>query len=312
MEYKDYYKVLGVSRQARQDEIKKAYRKLAMQYHPDRNPDNKEAENKFKEINEAYQALGDPEKRSHYDRLGSEYAQWQQQGAPGGFNWGQWTTGRPGPGPGNVRVEYSGNMDDLFSQEGGFSDFFQQIFGGLGGFGGQRSAQSMRQPVYEQPVTISLEEALHGGTRLMQVDGRRLEVKIPAGATAGTRIRMAGAGPAAPGSQASDIYLVVNVAEDPRFTVSEEDLHTEVETDLFTAVLGGELRVPTLDGDVILKVPAGTQPGQSIRIKGRGMPKRKNKKERGDLFAKIKVRIPNKLTPKQRELFEKLSDESKD
>ena len=312
MEYKDYYKMLGVGRQASQGEIKKAYRKLAMQYHPDRNPDNKEAENKFKEINEAYQALGDPEKRSHYDRLGSEYAQWQRQGAPGGFNWGQWTTGRQGQGPGNVRVEYAGNMDDLFGQEGDFSDFFQQIFGGLGGFGEQRSAQSIRQPVYEQPVTISLEEALHGATRLMQVDGRRLEVKIPAGATTGTRIRIAGAGPAARGGPATDIYLVVNVAEDPRFTISGEDLHTEVETDLFTPVLGGELRVPTLDGDVILKVPAGTQPGQSIRIKGKGLPKRKNKKERGDLFAKIKVRIPNKLTPKQRELFEKLSAESKD
>ncbi len=310
MEYKDYYKMLGVGRQASQDEIKKAYRKLAMQYHPDRNPNNIEAENKFKEINEAYQALGDPEKRSHYDGLGSEYAQWQRQGAPGGFNWGQWTTGRPGQSPGNVRVEYAGNMDELFGQEGGFSDFFQQIFGGMGGE--QRSVRSARQSAYEQPVSISLEEALHGGTRLMQVDGRRLEVKIPAGATTGTRIRMTGAGPAARGGQGSDIYLVVNVAEDPRFTISGEDLHTEAETDVFTAVLGGELRMPTLDGDVILKVPAGTQPGQSIRIKGKGLPKLKNKKERGDLFAKIKVRIPKQLTPKQRELFEKLSSESKD
>jgi len=310
MEYKDYYRMLGVGRQASQAEIKKAYRKLAMQFHPDRNPNNKEAESKFKEINEAYQALGDPEKRSHYDQLGSEYAQWQRQGAPGGFNWGQWTTGRPGQG--NVRVEYAGDMDDLFGQEGGFSDFFQQIFGGLGGVGQPGRIRPARRPAYEQPVTISLEEAYHGGTRLMQVEGRRLEVKIPAGAGTGTRIRMAGAGPAGRGTQASDIYLVVNVAEDPRFTLSGEDLQTEVEVDVVTAVLGGELRVPTLDGDVILKVPAGTQPGQSIRIKGKGLPRLKTNKERGDLFAKIRVRIPKQLTPKQRDLFEKLSNESKD
>jgi len=310
MEYKDYYKTLGVGRQASQAEIKKAYRKLAMQFHPDRNPDNKEAESKFKEINEAYQALGDPEKRSHYDRLGSEYTQWQRQGAPGGFNWGQWTTGQQGQrqGPGNVRVEYAGNMDDLFGQEGGFSDFFQQIFGGLGGFREPNRGQPARQPAYEQPVTISLEEAFHGGKRLMQMDGRRLEVKIPAGAVSGTRIRMAGAGPAGRGGQGSDIYLVVDVAADPRFTLSGEDLHTEVETELVTAVLGGDLRVPTLDGDVILKVPAGTQPGQSIRIKGKGLPNLKKNKERGDLFAKIKVRIPKKLSQEQRELFEKLSE----
>jgi curved DNA-binding protein len=309
MEYKDYYKTLGVGRQASQAEIKKAYRKLAMQFHPDRNPDNKEAESKFKEINEAYQALGDPEKRSHYDRLGSEYAQWQRQGAGGGFNWGQWTSGQQGQrqSPGNVRVEYAGNMDDLFGQEGGFSDFFQQIFGGLGGRESGRGRPA-RQPAYEQPVTITLEEAFHGGKRLMQMDGRRLEVKIPAGAVSGTRIRMSGAGPAGRGGQGSDIYLVVDVAPDARFTVSGEDLHTEVETELVTAVLGGELRVPTLEGDVILRVPAGTQPGQSIRIKGKGLPKLKSNKERGDLFAKIKVRIPKELSPKQRELFEKLSE----
>ncbi|MEX2144006.1 MAG: J domain-containing protein [Anaerolineales bacterium] len=309
MEYKDYYKALGVSRKASQDELKKAYRKLALQHHPDRNPNNIEAENKFKEINEAYQVLSDPEKRGHYDRLGSEYAQWQRQGAPaGGFNWGQWSAGRPG----NVRVEYAGDMDDLFGQGGGFSDFFQQIFGGMsGGFTAPRG-RTARQQAFEHPVSISLEEAFRGGTRLMQVDGKRLEVKIPAGVRSGSRIRMAGAGPANPGGRASDIYLVINVAEDPRFTVSGEDLQTEVETDLYTAVLGGELRVPTLDGDVILKVPAGTQPGQSIRIKGKGLPRQKLNKEHGDLFAKIKVRIPQQLTASQRELFEKLSGETKD
>src|SRR3990172_879617 len=307
MEYKDYYKILGVSRGTSQDEIKKAYRKLALQYHPDRNPNNKAAEEKFKEANEAYQVLSDPEKRAHYDQLGSAYSQWQQRGAPGGFNWGQWSTG----GPGDVHVEYSGDMDELFGQMGGFSDFFQQIFGGTGGFEPGmrrgRAAQPARQTAYEQPVTISLEEAYHGGTRLMQLDGRRLEVKIPAGARTGTKVRMAGVGPAGPGGQPSDIYLVVDVADDPRFARQGDDLTTEVEVDLYTAVLGGETRVPTLDGQVVLKIPAGTQPGQSIRLKGRGMPQLKNSKVRGDLFAKIKVRLPKNLTDKQRKLFEELA-----
>ena len=308
MEYKDYYQVLGVGRQASKDEIKKAYRKLALQYHPDRNPNNKEAENKFKEANEAYQVLSDPEKRSHYDRLGADYSRWQQTGGRGGFDWGQWATGQPG----NVRVEYSGDIDELFGQGGGFSDFFQQIFGGMGSFETRgRRSQAARQPAYEQPVTVSLEEAFHGGTRLMQLDGRRLEVKIPAGARTGTKIRMAGAGPATRGGQPSDIYLVIQVADDPRFTREGDDLTTEVEVDLYTAVLGGETRVPTLDGQVVLKIPAGTQPGQSIRLKGRGMPQLKNSKVRGDLFAKIKVRLPKNITSEQRRLFEELAGGSK-
>ncbi|MFZ5818545.1 MAG: DnaJ domain-containing protein, partial [Chloroflexota bacterium] len=153
MDYKDYYQTLGVGRNANADEIRKAYRKLAMQYHPDRNPGDKQAEERFKEINEAYQVLNDPQKRAHYDRLGSAYSTWQQRGAPGGFDWGQWAGGG---GPGGVRVEYGGDLNDLFG-EGLFSEFFRTIFGG-GGMGG--AAQAM--PAYQQPVEISLEEAYHG------------------------------------------------------------------------------------------------------------------------------------------------------
>jgi curved DNA-binding protein len=306
MEYKDYYEILGVGRQASQDEIKKAYRKLALQYHPDRNPDNKTAEDKFKEANEAYQVLSDKEKRAHYDRLGADYSRWQQTGGRGGFDWNQWTTSRPG----GVRVEYSGNPEDLFG-EGRFSDFFQQIFGGLGGFGSQTSDRTAVQPAYEQPVTVSLEEAFHGATRLMQLDGRRLEVKIPAGARDGTKVRMAGIGPAGRNGKPSDIYLVIDVADDSRFARDGDDLTTEVDVDLYTAVLGGETRVPTLDGQVVLTVPAGTQPGQSIRLKGRGMPQLKDPKQRGDLFAKIRVRLPKNLTAEQRKLFEELAGGSR-
>lgn len=296
MEYKDYYKTLGVERNASPDEIKKAYRKLALQFHPDRNPNNKAAEDKFKEANEAYQVLSDPEKRGHYDELGSAYSQWQNRGGQGGFDWGQWASNGA---PGGVRVEYSGDMDDLFGQMGGFSDFFQQIFGGGTAQGTRRRA--VRQPAYEQPVTISLEEAFKGGERLMQLDGRRIEVKIPAGAQTGTRVRMAGIGP-----QESDVYLAINVADDPRFERDGDDLRTEVETDLYTAVLGGEVQVPTLEGKLVLKIPAGTQPGQSFRLKGKGMPGLKSK-ERGDLFAKIKVRIPKELSAEERKLFERLA-----
>lgn len=307
MEYKDYYKILGVERKASQDEIKKAYRKLALQFHPDHNPNDKTAEEKFKDINEAYQVLGDKDKRARYDQLGSEYSRWQNQGGQGGFDWSRWTSGAPGGQPGgNVRVEYAGNVEDIFGDMGGFSDFFQQIFGGgMGGFGQARQGRgrrAARQPqALEQPVTVSLDEAYRGGKRLMQLDGKRLEVSIPAGAKSGTKVRMSGAGPSG-----ADIYLVVDVADDPRFKRNGDDLTTEVETDLYTAVLGGEVKVPTMDGQVILKVPAGTQPGQSIRLKGKGMPRLKSK-ERGDLFAKIKVHLPKKLTDEQRKLFEQLA-----
>lgn len=300
MEYKDYYKVLGVGRGASQDEIKKAYRKLALQFHPDRNPNDKQAEDKFKEINEAYQVLGDAEKRAHYDRLGSAYTQWERGGGQGGgFDWGRWANRGNG-----TRVEFSGDPADVFGgRMGGFSDFFEQIFGGMGGFS-QTATRTRPAAAYEQPVTITLEEAFHGGARLLQLDGKRLEVKIPAGAQTGTKIRMAGA------ANGGDLYLVVDVAADPRFERQGDDLHTQVETDLYTAAAGGEVRVPTLDGEMILKVPAGTQPGQSFRLKGKGMPKLKNPKARGDLYAEVGVRIPKNLTEEEKEFLKGLAQRS--
>ena len=305
MEYKDYYEILGVPRKASKEDIKKAYRKLALQYHPDRNPNDKSAEDKFKEVNEAYQVLSDVQKRAHYDQLGSAYSQYQRRGGtPGGFDWGQWTAS----GPGGVHVEYSGDLGEMFEGLGGFSDFFQEIFGGMGGFGGQQQTRrrAVRQPVIEQPVSVSLEEAFRGTTRLMQLDGKRLEVKIPQGARSGTKIRM----PASGTGQAADIYLVVDVTDDPRFARDGDDLKTEVEIDLFTTVLGGEVTVPTMDGNVALKIPAGSQPGQSFRIRGRGMPTLKGN-ERGDLYAKLKVRMPKDLTDEERKLFEQLAGRMK-
>jgi curved DNA-binding protein len=306
MDYKDYYQILGVDKKTSQAEVKKAYRTLALQYHPDRNPGDSQAEEKFKEINEAYQVLGDKDKRAKYDQLGSAYNQWERGGGQGGFDWDQW---QQSGGPGGVRVEYSGDIDDLFGGAGGFSDFFQQIFGGGGGFDprraqGQARGRTRQPQAYEQPVTISLEEAYRGSQRQLNVDGKTLQVKIPAGAKDGTKVAMRGAGP-----QGSDIYLVMDVAPDPRYTRKGDNLHSEFELDLYTAVLGGEVAVPTMNGEVKLHIPAGTQPGQSFRLKGKGMPNLKNPQQHGDLLAKAKVRLPKRLTSEQKRLFKELAEQ---
>jgi curved DNA-binding protein len=306
MEYKDYYKILGVERSASKEEIKRAYRKLAMKTHPDRNPGNAKAEERFKEINEAYQVLSDPEKKSRYDQLGESYSQWQQGGAPaGGFNWDDWVTQSPSR---NVRV---GGLEDILGSD--FSEFFRSIFGGAPDMGvpasGRGATQRIRRaaaPHYDQEVTISLTEAYQGTTRRIDLDGRRLEVKIPPGAKTGTKVRVANTIPTGAGNQKGDLYLVIQVADDPHYEVMGNDLHTEVAIDLFAAVLGGEVTVPTPSGNVVLTIPAGIQPGQSIRLAGRGIPRLNSPSNKGDLYAHIKVKIPHDLTPQQRELFQEL------
>ena len=293
MEYKDYYKILGVDRKASDDDIRKAYRKLAKQHHPDYNPNNKQAEERFKEINEAYEVLSDAKKRSHYDRLGSDYSQWQRRGNPGDFNWDQYGGGFPG----GTRV----NMDDLnemFGGAGGFSDFFQTIFG----MGGARNAARSQPQGYQQELEITLEEAYKGTTRLIQSDGKEKQVRIPAGVRTGSKVRVAGAGP-----QGLDLYLIVDVAEDNRFERRGNDLHTTATINVFTAILGGEAEVDTFEGKIKLGIPAGTQPEQVFRLAGRGMPHVKNAKEKGDLFVRVKVQIPKYLSAKQRELLEEAS-----
>lgn len=309
MEYKDYYKILGVDKKASEDEVKKSYRKLAMKYHPDRNPGDKAAEEKFKEINEAYEVLRDKQKRARYDQLGESYTRWQQTGGqPGNFNWDDWFVNNPG-GARTTQV----NVEDLFGH-GGFSDFFASIFGGMGGMGAdplrgsartatRRGASSQAPAEFQQPVQITLEEAFHGATRVLQLDNRRLEGKIPAGAKTGTKVRLAGV---APGG--GDLFLVVEVLPNSRFERKDNDLYTDVNVDLYTAVLGGQAKVPTMTGEVMLKIPAGTQPGQKIRLSGRGMPHLRSPQTFGDLYAVIKVQLPRQLNAEQRSLFEKLRD----
>ncbi len=321
MDYKDYYKTLGVERSANADEIKKAYRKLAMKYHPDRNQGNKQSEDKFKEINEAYEVLSDPQKRGRYDQLGESYSSWQQGGAQGGFNWNDWinqSQQQSGRGGATYRVDTTG-FDDLFG--GGFSDFFNAVFGGgmagnaarTSSRGNSSTAQTTRlDPRHaaarqlEHQVSISLDEAFRGTQRILQVNDRRLEVKIPPGANNGTKVRVAANNT---NGLNQDVYLLIELLPDSRFERKTEDLHCEVAIDLYTAVLGGQTNVGTLSGNVMLKIPAGTQPGQTFRLAGRGMPHLRNPQSFGDLYAKVKVHLPKNLSAKQRELFEQLSKE---
>jgi curved DNA-binding protein len=292
MEYKDYYQILGVPRTASAEEIRSAYRKLAMKYHPDRNPNDKQAEERFKEINEAYQALSDPQKRARYDQVGHSYREWERSGRPGGFDWSQWTA------PGGTRVDYTDNIEDLFG-EGLFSDFFRSIFGGMRA----RAAQGAgRRPsaAYEQPVEIGLPQAASGTRLELQTGERRLEVKIPPGVKTGSRVRVRGGAP-----DGGDLYLRVRVTDDSRFQREGDNLHTSVPLDIFTALLGGEVEVPTLRGTVRLTIPAGTQADQVFRLRGRGMPVLKSADKQGDLYVKVKLQLPRKLTDEQRDLLAK-------
>jgi curved DNA-binding protein len=309
MEYQDYYKVLGVDKNATAAQIKKAYRKLARKSHPDMNPGDKKAEDRFKRINEAYEVLSDQEKRRRYDQLGASYQQYQHMGGdPRGFDWSQWS-GRPGG-----RVEYSGDLGDL-------SDFFQSIFGGMGmGQGASpRSGRRTRSSVYESPgalrgqdvdqeVEITLEEAFHGTTRVLQKGDQRLDVKIPAGARTGTKVRLAGQGSSGLGSgQAGDLYLVVKVLPHETFEREGDDLRCELPVDLYTAILGGEAVVRTLEGEVKLKITPETQSGRVFRLAGQGMPRLREPASRGDLRVKVRVMIPQPLTARERELFQELA-----
>jgi len=303
MDYKDYYKTLGVSKSATQKEIKSAFRKLAQKYHPDKNPGDKAAEDKFKDLNEAYEVLSDPQKRAKYDQLGSSYAQWERMGRPGGgFDFSQWTN------PGGARVEY-GDLNDLFG-EGGFSDFFSTLFGGGAAPGrgrttGRTARWTSRGENMEQPVEITLEEAYHGAKRTLQKDGRRLEVSIPPGAKTGTKVRIAGEG--GPGQPVGDLFLVVSVQPHPKYRREGDDLYVDFPVDLYTAVLGGEAHVPTLGGDLVLTIPPETQSGKTFRLSGRGMPKLRQPKEYGDLYARTTIQIPTHLTEAERRLFEELA-----
>jgi len=294
MEYKDYYRILGVAKTATDKEIKAAYRKLARKHHPDVNAGNKEAEARFKEINEANEVLGDKEKRKRYDELGANWNALGREGPPG----------RAWPG-GGVRVDF----EDL-GGAGGFSDFFRTFFEGGGGVGGFGAGGEDFSPASdaEGEVDLTLAEVFRGTSREVGVGGtrRRVEVKIPPGVRDGSRVRVAGEGGRGAGGRRGDLYLRVRVAPDPTFERKGDDLQTTLRAPLTAAVLGGEAQVPTLEGSVGIKIPAGTPAGQVFRLRGHGLPKLGTPDERGDLLATLAVELPRTLSDRQRELFEEL------
>jgi curved DNA-binding protein len=306
MEYKDYYGTLDVPKNASEKDIKHAYRKLARKYHPDMNPDNPQAEERFKDINEAYEVLSDPEKRKLYDQFGGEWSKWQQTGGRPDDFWQSWNTeGHPTGG-------YTGRG---FSGDESFSDFFQQLFGGLGGYGdifgtGRSRGQtiSRRGRDYEQPVEISLQEAFLGTSRLFQLENQRIEVSIPAGADNGTRVRVSGKGaPGIAGGPPGDLFLVIQVRPDATFQRQGVNLETTLPVNLYTAVLGGEVNVPTPDGKtVLLSIPPETQNNKKFRLRGKGMPVLGKSPEQGDLFVSVQVQIPEHLETEELELFRRL------
>ena len=303
MEYRDYYKTLGVSRSASNKEIKKAYRKLARKYHPDLKPDDKSAEQKLKRINEAYEVLGDAEKRAKYDRLGASWYHHQARGGrTGGFDWSNWA---PGGQPGAGGIDYG----DLFGQgsAGGFSDFFNAIFGAAGPPGAARGPRRAAPKPLIQEVSVTLAEAARGTKRRLIKGKRTLDVKIPPGAKAGTRVRISGEGPRGPDGRPGDLYLKVRMEPDKRFERRGDDLYLKLSVDLFIAVLGGEVTVPTLSGSVSLSIPPGSQGGQTMRLRGKGMPNLEQPGKRGDIFVRLQLQVPPKLAPQEKKLWEQLA-----
>ncbi|WP_395750878.1 DnaJ C-terminal domain-containing protein [Prosthecobacter sp.] len=311
-EFKDYYATLGVARDASADDIKKAFRKLARQYHPDTAKDKKTAEAKFKEINEANEVLSDPEKRKKYDTLG---AGWQDEGHY-----------QPPPGA------EDGHAQEFHFGGTGFSDFFEQYFSGgsrygfpqdfepEGPSGTARRSRSRRGHDIEGDILVTLEEAMHGTQRPIslqttnrqtgEVQTHSFEVRIPPGATDGRRIRVPGQGePGQNGGAAGDLFLRVRHAAHPDFTTVEADVYHELDVAPWEAVLGAEVIVPTLDGSIKLRIPAGAENGQTLRVRSRGLPKGKTG-ERGDFFVKLQVVLPDKTSDAERKLWEQLRSAS--
>jgi curved DNA-binding protein len=316
MDVKDYYKTLGVSKSASQEDIKKAYRKLARKHHPDVNPGDQAAEDRFKDINEAYEVLSDPEKRKKYDQFGSQWQQYERAGGrPEDFNWGQWRAqpGASGPGYRTVSPE---EFEEIFGGAGGgdFSDFFETLFGRAAG--GRRPSGSGEREYYqprprpgrdtEHTLQITLEEAFNGATRTLEwEDGRRIEAKIPRGVDTGSRVRLRGQGePGMAGGGAGDLYLRIEVLPHDRFIREGDNLRVTVPVDLFTALLGGKTPVSTLDQTVNLDIPPETANGKVFRLRGLGMPKLKNPNERGDLYATTEVALPRRLSQQEKELVQ--------
>ncbi len=297
MDYKDYYKLLGVAKTATQEEIKKAYRKLAIKYHPDKNPGDKKQEEKFKEVNEANEVLSDPEKRKKYDELGENWKYAQQEG-----NGGQY-------GPRGRQQQ--GYRSEGFGDDSQFSDFFESIFGNSGGFGGgrQRGSSKMKGEDYQAEISISLDEAFHGTTRQLDLTDQKLNLKLKAGIAGGQALRLKGkGGPGRNGGPAGDIFITVHVQNSPKFERKGNDLYFDAPLDFYTAVLGGKIPVATIDKTLNINIPAGTDSNKTFRLKGTGMPLYDSNTERGDSYVKMIITVPKTLTDEEKNLITQLAN----
>ncbi|MFW6289652.1 MAG: DnaJ C-terminal domain-containing protein [Mariniphaga sp.] len=319
MNYKDYYQTLGVSKDASQDDIKKAYRKLAVKYHPDKNPENEEAEERFKEISEAYEVLRDPEKRKKYDKLGANWKQYESAGA-GAYDYSRAGAGAPGGGS----YYFEGDLGDLFGQAGaggGFSDFFNAFFGGgagtQAGFGGGAGPQtgfggrsrSFKGSDLQAEMEITLYEAYHGTSRILNVDDEKLRINIKPGAYNGQELRLKGKGAPGPGGgERGDIYIKIKVTAGDEYHVEGQNLTQKIDVDLYTAVLGGKKEINTLAGKLNVPVPKGSQNGSKLRLKGKGMPVYNSPGKFGDLYIELNVTIPKNLSAEEIQLFKKLKE----
>ncbi|MDX2270469.1 MAG: J domain-containing protein [Cyanobacteriota bacterium] len=305
--FKDYYQILGIPKQASMDEVKQAFRKLARKYHPDVNPNDPQAEEKFKDVNEAYEVLSDTTKRRQYDQFGQYYQQ-------GGFRGGSGSPfgGNPFGGDDFGLGGFPNNVD--FTQFDDFQDFIDQLLGRVGGGspagGGQRAAgftggSGSTSYDAEASIQLTIPEAYVGGKRKLRVEGGKvLEIAIPAGIGSGKKIRLRGQGHPNPNGGNGDLYLKVELREHPFYRLDGSDLYCDLPISPSEAVLGGQVEVPTLDGPVKLRIPAGVQTGQKLRMSQRGFPKRAG--ERGDQLVILQITVPDKISPQERELYEQL------
>jgi curved DNA-binding protein len=300
VDYKDYYKILGVEKTATTDQIKKAYRKLARQHHPDVNPNNPDAEQKFKEVNEANEVLSDPEKRQKYDQLGSDWQRYQQAGAGagsargGGFDWSQY----------QQQGGFGGND---FGDGADFSDFFGSIFGNMGG-GGGRSTRAAAGQDYQAELELSLQDAYEGGPRTLTVNGKSLRLTIQPGVEDGQVIRLRDqGGPGRNGGPAGSLYITLRVQPDARFARTGNDLTQEVQVPLYRALLGGEQIVDTLSGPLKINIKPETQNGTRLRLRGKGFPVHKQAGQHGDLYLRLTVQLPQQLSEQEKDLLQQLA-----
>ncbi|MEO8512852.1 MAG: J domain-containing protein [Ignavibacteria bacterium] len=316
MEYKDYYKILGVSKSASQDEIKKAFRKLAVKYHPDKNSGDKTAEAKFKEINEANEVIGDEAKRKKYDELGSNWNNYQQgQGqSQGGFDWGKYQQQYGGSQGGQTYTTDFGDFSSSFGGGGGgFSDFFEAFFGGAGFGGGKQKSSGRRQALKGQDMQaelqVSLEDAYNGSEKVFEINGQTIKLKLKKGVNDGLVLKLAGKGYSGQNNgQNGDLLLTVKIEKHPFYNRIDDDLYMDLPLDIFTAVLGGKLDVTTLKGKIKITIPPETSNGKTLRLGGLGMPKYGKESQHGDLFVKIDLETPKNLTAEEKKLFEQLAE----